>query len=70
MDTPTQPQDNDGTTALVTKVLIAVLTGPKLAALSQSFGIQIDPTLLIVAITGLLHKVHLFIKAETGWEWL
>lgn len=70
MDTPTQLQDNDGTTAVLTKVLIAVLSGPKLSALASSIGIQIDPTLLSVAISGILHKLHLFVKAETGWSWL
>lgn len=63
-------QPVDDTTAALTKALVSFLAGPKVSALLANVGIQVDPTLLSVVIVGLLHKLHLTLKQETGWSWL
>lgn len=70
MDIQPTTTDNDTTATVMTKMFVALLTGPKASAILARFGITIDPTLLSVCIIGLLHKLHGLIKTHTTWTWL
>lgn len=65
----TAPQPDD-TAAVITKMIVGIILGPKLSPILISWGIPADPILMSVVISGALHKIHQIVKQQTGYTWL